>query len=64
MPAGKPAGERCLHLSLENLCKLFGLAERPLVCSAFTADLEVCGTDDADAIRLLGWWESMTATSA
>ena len=61
MPNGKPAGERCLHLSVEQLCLLFGRPERPAVCSAFKADIDVCGTDHADAIRLIGWWEQVTA---
>ncbi|MEE4465596.1 YkgJ family cysteine cluster protein, partial [Azotobacter chroococcum] len=33
MPLGKPAGERCLHLSVDNLCALFDKPERPAVCS-------------------------------
>ena len=61
MPQGKPAGVRCLHLSVEQLCLLFGQPERPAVCSDFKADIEVCGTDQTDAIRLIGWWEQMTA---
>ena len=61
MPLGKPAGQRCVQLSLDNLCALFGLAERPAVCSAFNADPEVCGDSDQDAVRILGWWEQMTA---
>ncbi|MFC6297294.1 YkgJ family cysteine cluster protein [Pseudomonas sp. CCM 7893] len=61
MPHGKPAGERCLHLSVEQLCQLFGLPERPAVCSAFQADIEVCGNSQEEAIRLIGWWEQMTA---
>ena len=61
MPHGKPAGERCLHLSELNLCALFGLPERPKVCGAFQADPEVCGDSNEDAIRILGWWERMTA---
>ncbi len=28
MPEGKPAGERCLHLTVDNLCDLFGKPER------------------------------------
>lgn len=43
MPNGKPAGERCIHLSVELLCGLFGQPERPAVCGAFQADVEVCG---------------------
>jgi hypothetical protein len=61
MPNGKPAGERCLQLSADNLCRIFGQPERPAVCSAFDADPEVCGSSREDAIRLIGWWEQMTA---
>lgn len=61
MPQGKAAGERCIQLSNDNLCALFGKAERPGVCSAFQADPEVCGSTREEAIRLLGWWEQSTA---
>ena len=61
MPQGKPAGVRCIHLSTEHLCALFGRPERPAVCGGFKADAEVCGSDRDEAIRILGWWEQMTA---
>ncbi len=61
MPAGKAAGERCLHLSEQNLCGLFGHPGRPAVCSAFQADPQVCGEQREDALRLLGWLEQATA---
>ena len=61
MPNGKPAGERCLHLSVDYLCGLFGQPERPAVCGAFQADIEVCGSNREEAIKLIGWWERMTA---
>ena len=61
MPQGKPAGERCLHLTTELLCGIFGRPERPAVCSAFGADPEVCGDSREEAIRLLGWLEQATA---
>jgi Fe-S-cluster containining protein len=61
MPNGKAAGERCLHLSAEHLCAIFGMSERPAVCGAFQADIEVCGGSREEAIKLLGWWEQMTA---
>lgn len=63
MPGGKPAGQPCVHLSAELLCGLFGKAERPAVCSQFKAAEDVCGVDQADAIRLIGWWESATAVA-
>ncbi|MGQ7818563.1 YkgJ family cysteine cluster protein [Metapseudomonas furukawaii] len=63
MPAGKPAGERCLHLSVEHLCQLFGDPRRPQVCGDFDADPEVCGDSREDAIRLLGWLEQATSAA-
>lgn len=60
MPGGKPAGERCLHLSEEMLCGLFGRPERPSVCGGFRPHAEVCGDDRDHAIRLIGWWERAT----
>lgn len=63
MPQGKPAGERCLHLSLDMLCALFGQAGRPAVCSRFKADPDVCGDNQEEAIRLIGWWEQVTTVA-
>ncbi|UTW07737.1 YkgJ family cysteine cluster protein [Pseudomonas benzenivorans] len=61
MPKGKAAGERCVQLSVDNYCGLFGKPERPAVCSAFQADIEVCGATREEAIQLLGWLEQSTA---
>ena len=61
MPHGKPAGERCVQLSNLNLCKIFGLPERPAVCGQFTADREVCGETTEQALEILTWWEHATA---
>jgi len=61
MPHGKAAGERCIHLSSQSLCLLFGDPQRPAVCSAFAADPVVCGESRDEAIRLLGWLEQATA---
>lgn len=61
MPKGKPAGVRCIHLSLANLCGLFGSPERPAVCADFSADPELCGSSTEEAIRLIGWLEQTTA---
>ncbi|MFL6609655.1 MAG: YkgJ family cysteine cluster protein, partial [Pseudomonas sp.] len=44
-----------------NLCQIFGRPERPAVCSAFEADIEVCGSSSDEALRLIGWWEQVTA---
>lgn len=61
MPQGKPAGERCLHLNVENLCALFGKPERPKVCGGFKAEVDICGETRDDAIRIIGRLEQMTA---
>jgi len=61
MPHGKPAGVRCIHLSDDFLCAIFGRPERPAVCSGFKAEAEVCAGDRESAIRLLGWLEQATA---
>jgi len=60
MPQGKPAGERCLHLSLDNLCALFEKPERPVVCVAFGADSAVCGSSREEALQLIEWLEGET----
>ena len=50
MPAGKPAGVRCVHLSADNQCMIFGDPERPAVCGQFQADAEICGTSFTEAM--------------
>jgi len=60
MPNGKPAGERCVQLGADNLCKIFGRPERPAVCSTFQADEAFCGTSSLDAVRILNWLEGAT----
>ena len=60
MPQGKAAGERCVQLSADNHCMIFGRADRPAVCASFSADLQVCGTTREEALKLLGWLEQMT----
>jgi hypothetical protein len=54
---------RCLHLSVEMLCALFGLPGRPDVCGRFKAEPEVCGSSQDEAIRLIGWWEQATTAA-
>lgn len=53
MPEGKPAYERCVQLTVDNRCLLFGLAVRPAVCLSFAASAEMCGSRNEQAfIRL------------
>ena len=53
MPNGKPAGQRCIQLDDNNLCKLFNQPERPQACLNFQASEEFCGTDNHFALRSL-----------
>ena len=61
MPHGKAAGERCVQLSTDYRCLIFGLPERPEVCSQFNADPQVCGETREQALHLLGWLEKVTS---
>lgn len=49
MPAGKAAGERCVQLTGDDRCRLFGLPERPAVCASLQPSPEMCGSDAAEA---------------
>lgn len=60
MPHGKPAGVRCVQLSEDNLCKIFGMPERPLVCGRFQADSDICGATDEEALNNLIELERIT----
>jgi Fe-S-cluster containining protein len=61
MPNGKPAGVRCLHLSKEMTCLIFGKPERPPVCSGFAPALYVCGASRDEALATLAWLEAETS---
>lgn len=61
MPNGKPAGVRCIQLTGHNTCRLFGMPERPAICTSFQAAEEVCGQADEEAFALLTAWERATA---
>ncbi|MER2490919.1 YkgJ family cysteine cluster protein [Catenovulum sediminis] len=60
MPHGKAAGERCVQLDENNLCKIFNQPERPKVCSAFTADPAICGDSKESALYIISSLESQT----
>lgn len=61
MPSGKPAGVRCIQLSTDNLCLLFGLDARPAVCGGFKAMSDVCGDSTVQALTLLTALELATS---
>lgn len=60
MPRGKPAGVRCVQLTEENRCKLFGKPERPPVCLNLQASPEMCGNTSIEALAYLAELEIAT----
>ena len=43
MPLGKPAGVRCVQLTVDNRCLLLAAPDRPLVCIRLRPNDEMCG---------------------
>lgn len=60
MPHGKPAGVRCVQLSADNRCLIFGQPERPAVCVSLRPNVEMCGRNRAEAMAILIRLERMT----
>lgn len=60
MESGKPAGARCIQLSEDNRCRIFGSDLRPAVCSSLRPSSEMCGTCAAEAMRRISEWEQIT----
>jgi uncharacterized protein len=56
----KPAGVRCVQLTEDNRCKLFGRPERPAVCASLMPSEEMCGDNNAQAMLWLGMLERQT----
>lgn len=61
MAGGKPAGVRCAQLTPENLCLLFGTAERPAVCLSLRPSAGMCGGSAEEAMERLSALERETA---
>ncbi|MES2536428.1 MAG: YkgJ family cysteine cluster protein [Pseudomonadota bacterium] len=61
MPSGKPAGARCVQLTDDNRCLIFGRPERPACCSGLKPSLDMCGTNRSHAIHWLDELERTTA---
>jgi Fe-S-cluster containining protein len=60
MPGGKAAGVRCVQLSTDNLCLLFGKPERPAVCVNLKPSRQMCGSDREEALDYLRDLEEAT----
>lgn len=61
MPNGKPAGVRCVNLTDDLRCSIFGQPERPRICSAFQPDPLICGHSRAEAISIIAALEGIDA---
>lgn len=61
MPHGKPAGIRCIQLTNDNRCRLFGQKGRPAVCCSLRPSEQMCGASNLEAMEFLTWLERQTA---
>ena len=61
MPSGKTAGVRCVNLSSENRCLIYGHPDYPAVCANFKASRGTCGDDNAFAMANLEVLERLTS---
>jgi len=57
----KPAGVRCIQLTADNACAIFGHPDRPAVCASLRPTAEMCGDSREQALRWLGHMERHTA---
>ena len=60
MPDGKPAGIRCIQLTEDNYCKLFGHPERPAVCCELKPSIDLCGSSNEEAMTIINYLELRT----
>jgi uncharacterized protein len=64
MPAGKPAGVRCINLTNGNACRIHETAVYPDFCRGLAPSREMCGTTPADAFAYLARLEELTEPGA
>lgn len=60
MPDGKSAGVRCVQLTVDNRCALFGKPDRPAVCVRFQPSPAMCGASREQALIYLSTLEVLT----
>ncbi len=60
MPHGKPAGVRCVQLTADNACAIFGKPERPAVCAHLRPTDDMCRTSAEEALAYLIALEHIT----
>lgn len=60
MPDGKPAGVRCVQLTDDLRCAIFGRPGRPKCCAGLKPDAEMCGADREYALAWIARLEIAT----
>ncbi|TAL54100.1 YkgJ family cysteine cluster protein [Pandoraea sp.] len=60
MPNGKPAGVRCVQLTDDMRCAIFGRPERPQCCGGLQPEPAMCGQTRAHALTWLARLEAET----
>ncbi len=60
MPHGKPAGVRCVQLTPDNACAIFGKPERPAVCAHLRPTDDMCRNSAEEALAYLIALEHVT----
>jgi Fe-S-cluster containining protein len=61
MPEGKPAGVRCVQLTADLRCAIFGHLDRPAVCVSLRPSAAMCGSSAGEAMAILASLEKLTA---
>ena len=60
MPQGKPAGVRCIQLTADDRCAIFGKPDRPAVCASLRPHAAMCGASRGQALAYLEAMERAT----
>ena len=60
MPNGKPAGVRCVQLTIDYRCAIFGQPDRPDVCVRLRPSPSMCGASRDEAMDTLTAMERAT----
>ena len=64
IPEGKPAGVRCVQLTPDNRCRIYGRPKRPEVCNRLRPNEEMCGETMEHALAWLAELERTTRPEA
>jgi len=64
MPHGKPAGVRCVQLTANYRCAIYGQPGRPRCCDALRPAPDLCGADREQALHIIAALEHDTAPAA